>query len=109
MFVAFMAGGMRNASRALAAFALAALASAPALADCPEGMREFRGAISSVNAKKLFVESRLADNIGFGRAAETRVAGKKSSWDALAPGDEVAICWRFEDQPRKAVTITVTR
>jgi hypothetical protein len=102
-----MAGDMRKASRALAAIAFAALLAAPALAGCPKGMREFRGVISAVKAQKLFVDSRLDDNIGFQRAGETRVAGKKSSWDALAAGDDVAICWRFEDRPRKAVTITV--
>ena len=100
---------MRNAWRALAAGALAALLAAPALADCPDGMREFRGTVSEVGGKKLFVESRLEDNIGFERAADTRVLGKKSRWEALAPGDAVAICWRFEDRPRKAVTITVIR
>jgi hypothetical protein len=105
----FVAGGMRNASKILAALALAASLSAPAFAGCPDGMREFRGAITAVKARKLFVDSRLDDNIGFARAPETRVAGKKSSWDALAAGDEVAICWRFEDRPRKAVTITVTK
>ena len=105
-----MAGGMRNASRIVAALALtAALWGAPALAGCPAGQREFRGAISSVNAKKLFVASRLDDDIGFERAAETRVVGKKSSWEALATGDVVAVCWRFDDRPRRAVTITVKK
>jgi hypothetical protein len=98
---------MRRALRTVGlAWLLSALA-LPALAGCPEGMREFSGAISTVNARKLFVASRLDDNVGFERAAETRVSGKKASWDALAPGDEVAICWRFEDRPRKALTITV--
>jgi hypothetical protein len=100
---------MRKLRRALAAGALAALLGGPALADCPEGMREFRGTISEVGATKLFVESRLEDNIGFERAADTRVLGRRSSWEALAAGDAVAICWRFEDRPRKAVTITVTK
>jgi hypothetical protein len=105
----FMAGRMRIATRSLASLALIAAFAAPALAGCPDGMREFRGAISEITAQKLFVESRLDDNIGFERAAETRVGGSKSSWDALAPGDLVAICWRFEDRPRKAVTISVVR
>lgn len=104
-----MAGGMRKLSRGLAVGALAVLFGAPALAGCPQGMREFRGTISEVGAKKLFVESRLEDNIGFERASDTRVVGKKSRWEELAAGDGVAICWRFEDRPRKAVTITVTR
>ena len=104
-----MAGQMRNATRAVAAFALALFMGAPALAGCPAGMREYRGSIRAVNASKLFVQSRLDDDIGFARAPETRVAGRKSSWDSLAVGDHVAVCWRFDDQPRKAVTVTVTK
>jgi len=98
---------MRRALRTIGLTSLLSVLALPALAGCPEGMREFSGAISAVNARKLFVESRLDDNIGFERAPETRVSGKKASWDALAPGDEVAICWRFEDQPRIAVTVSV--
>lgn len=99
---------MRNWLAGLTALALVALAPGLARAGCPEGMREFRGTISAINARKLFVQSRLEDNIGFERAPETRVIGRKSSWEALAPGDPVAICWRFDDRPRKAVEITVT-
>jgi hypothetical protein len=47
---------MRRALRTVGlAWLLSALA-LPALAGCPEGMREFSGAISTVNARKLFVE-----------------------------------------------------
>jgi hypothetical protein len=71
-------------------------------------MREFRGTVSQINARKLFVDSRFDDNIGFERSPETRVAGGgRKSWGDLRVGDEVAICWRFEDRPRKAVTVTV--
>jgi hypothetical protein len=106
--MAGVAGGMRNPTRLLAALALAAIAAAAAAADCPKGQREFRGTLTEVGPQKLFVDSRLDDNIGFERAAETRVVGSKSSWGALAAGDTVAICWRFEDRPRKALTITVS-
>jgi hypothetical protein len=100
---------MRSAGKFLAIAALAALVGAPALADCARGQREFRGAISEVSARKLFVESRFDDNIGFERADETRVVGGKSRWEALAKGDVVAICWRFEDRPRRALMITVLK
>jgi len=105
---------MRNFSQSSAAqtfalaLALAALAAAQARADCPAGQREFRGAISAVNAQKLFVDSRFDDNIGFERAPDTKVRGR-GSWDALRAGDLVVICWRFQDRPRKAVTITVQK
>jgi len=102
-----MADAMRRVLRTIGLASLLSALALPALAGCPKGMREFSGAISAVNARKLFVESRLEDNIGFERASETRVTGRKGSWDALAPGDEVAICWRFEDRPRVAVTISV--
>ena len=104
MMVAIMRNALRRARLAVA-FALA-LAASPALAGCPDGMREFRGEISEVSAQKLFVDSRLDDNIGFERAADTQVIGR-ASWDALKAGDEVAICWRFADRPRKAVIVTV--
>ena len=100
---------MRTSTKLLAAVALAMWVAAPLLAGCPEGQREFRGTLSEVGAHKLYVDSRLDDNIGFERAPETRVEGKKSSWEALAAGDQVAICWRFEDRPRKALSIRVTK
>jgi hypothetical protein len=102
-----MADAMRRVLRTIGLASLLSALALPALAGCPDGLREFSGAISAVNAHKLFVESRLEDDIGFERAPETRVTGKKTSWEALATGDEVAICWRFEDRPRKALTITV--
>ena len=86
---------------------LRAPAATSALAECPDGMREVRGAISEITEHKLFVDSRFDDNIGFERAPDTRVSGR-AGWAELQPGDEVVICWRFEDRPRKAVTITVT-
>jgi hypothetical protein len=93
---------MRNALLTLAL----ALVAGPALAGCPDEMREFRGEITEVTGQKLFVDSRLDDNIGFERAADTHVIGR-ASWDELKPGDEVAICWRFADRPRKAVIVRV--
>ncbi|HEU4431062.1 MAG TPA: hypothetical protein VFT98_20045 [Myxococcota bacterium] len=109
-----MAGAMRNlfpSGRAPAfalALALALLGAAQARADCPAGQREFRGAISAINPQKLFVDSRFDDNIGFERAPDTNVRGR-AGWDALRAGDLVVICWRFQDRPRKAITITVQR
>jgi hypothetical protein len=97
---------MRNALRTTLLGVALALAASPALAACPDGMREFRGAISEIGPRKLFVVSRLDDNIGFARAPDTRVVGR-AGWDALKAGDAVAICWRFEDRPRKAVSVTV--
>gem|GEM_PF-6275099 len=97
---------MRNGLRTTLLGVALALVAIPALAGCPDGMREFRGAISEVGPQKLFVDSRLDDNIGFARAPDTQVIGR-ASWDALKAGDEVAICWRFEDRPRKAVSVTV--
>jgi len=107
-----MAGATRNfrlshgASSFLLALALALFGAAHARAECPADMREFRGAITAINAQKLFVDSRLDDNIGFERSPDTRVRGR-AGWDALRAGDAVVICWRFQDRPRKAVTITV--
>jgi hypothetical protein len=102
---------MRRAFRAIAMFAGVSLAAASALAGCPDGMREFRGAISEITAQKLFVDSRLDDNIGFERSPQTTIvdaAGKgRAKWAQLRAGDSVVICWRFEDRPRKAVTITL--
>ncbi len=103
-----MAGAMRNTMRTIGLGLLLGALASPALAGCPDGMREFRGAISAIDAQKLYVDSRLDDNIGFARAPDTRVVGR-SGWEALAPGDAVVICWRFEDRPRKAVTITVAK
>jgi hypothetical protein len=97
---------MRNALRTTLFGVALALVALPALAGCPDGMREFRGALSAVGPQKLFVDSRLDDNIGFERAPDTRVVGR-ASWDALKAGDEVSICWRFEDRPRKAVIVSV--
>ncbi len=97
---------MRRAMRTAGMAALFCALAAPALAGCPEGMREFRGAISQISGRKLFVDSRLDDNIGFERSPDTRVVGR-AGWDALKPGDSVAICWRFEDRPRKAVIVQV--
>jgi hypothetical protein len=88
------------------ALALAWLGAAQARAECPDGQREFRGAITAVHSHKLFVDSRFDDNIGFERAPDTKVRGRKG-WDALRAGDSVVICWRFQDRPRKALTITV--
>ena len=106
-----MAGEMRRALRAIGLFALLCGPALPALAGCPDGMREFRGAISRITPQKLFVDSRLDDNIGFARSPATRIVdaqGRASgSWDQLRAGDAVAICWRFEDHPRQAVTITL--
>jgi hypothetical protein len=101
-----MVATMRNAFRTTLLGVALALAASPALASCPDGTREFRGAISKVGPQKLFVDSRLDDNIGFERAPDTQVVGR-ASWDALRAGDEVAICWRFADRPRKAVIVTV--
>ena len=104
---------MRCATRylGLGAFLVLALLAAPAFAECPDGMREFRGAITSVTPQKLFVDSRLDDNIGFEREQATRIldaSGKgRTSWKQLRAGDAVVICWRFEDRPRKAHTITL--
>ena len=104
---------MRHPTRFLGLCALFSLTLlvAPVFAECPDGMREFRGAITSVGAQKLFVDSRLDDNIGFERAQATRIvdaAGKgRTSWRQLRAGDSVVICWRFEDRPRKAHTITL--
>jgi hypothetical protein len=106
---------MRRALRAIGVCVCLGLASAaaPARAECPEGQREFRGAITAIDARKLYVDSRLDDNIGFERSAETRIvdaAGKgRTRWEQLAPGDAVVICWRFEDRPRKALAITLPR
>ncbi len=106
-----MLNAMRRSLRAFRWIALLSAFAAPAFAGCPDGMREFRGAISELTAQKLFVDSRLADNIGFERAAETKIsdeAGKgRARWDQLSVGDKVVICWRFEDRPRKALTIAV--
>ena len=104
---------MRHPTRFLGLCALFSLTLlvAPVFAECRDGMREFRGAITSVGAQKLFVDSRLDDNIGFERAQATRIvdaAGKgRTSWRQLRAGDSVVICWRFEDRPRKAHTITL--
>ena len=108
-------GAMANEmSRALRAIGLGAVLGAlalPALAGCPDGLREFRGAISEITPQKLFVDSRLDDNIGFERSPATQIvdeAGKgRASWGQLRAGDTVVICWRFEDRPRKALTITL--
>ena len=106
-----MANEMRRRRRAIGVGALLCALAAPALAGCPDGLREFRGAISEMTAQKLFVDSRFDDNIGFVRAGETKIvdaAGKgRATWDRLHAGDLVVICWRFEDRPRKAVTITL--
>jgi hypothetical protein len=101
-----MVASMRNSIRTTLLGVAVALVALPALAGCPDGMREFRGAISEIGPRKLFVASRLDDNIGFERAPDTRVIGR-AGWDALKAGDAVAICWRFEDRPRKAVRVTV--
>ena len=101
-----MVATMRNSTRTTLLGVGLALVAFPAFAGCPDGMREFRGAISEIGPRKLFVDSRLEDNIGFERAADTRVIGR-AGWDALKAGDKVAICWRFEDRPRKAVSVTV--
>ncbi len=94
-----------------ALFALLGLLAAPAFAGCPAGMREFRGTISSISPQKLFVDSRMEDNIGFERAPDTRVVDAtgqgRSQWDQIRPGDAVTICWRFEERPRKAHEITL--
>jgi hypothetical protein len=103
-----MAGAMRKTMRMTGLGLLLAASSAPALAGCPDGMREFRGAISAVDGQKLYVDSRLDDNIGFERAPGTQVIGRPG-WDALRAGDKVVVCWRFEDRPRKAVSITVKK
>jgi hypothetical protein len=91
--------------------ALFALYASPALAGCPPGMREFRGSITSVSAQKLFVDSRMEDNIGFERAPTTRVSDAtgqgRTTWEQIRAGDGVVICWRFEDRPRKAHSITL--
>jgi hypothetical protein len=106
-----MADVMRSALRSIGLATLLGLLATTAHAGCPEGQREFRGAISAINPQKLFVDSRLDDNIGFARAAETKIvdeAGKgRVRWDQLQPGDAVVICWRFEDRPRKALSISV--
>ncbi len=106
-----MANEMRRSVRMLGLMALLSAAAAPAFAGCPDGMREFRGAISEITAQKLFVDSRLDDNIGFERAPETKISDAahkgRQRWDQLSVGDRVVICWRFEDRPRKAVTIAV--
>jgi hypothetical protein len=106
-----MANEMRRSVRGLAWIVLLGALAAPAFAGCPDGMREFRGAISELTPQKLFVDSRLDDNIGFARAPETKIvdaAGKgRVRWEQLRAGDPVVICWRFEDRPRQAVTITV--
>ncbi len=104
---------MRHTTRTLGlgALLLLSVCASSAFAECPDGMREFRGAITSLTAQKLFVASRLDDNIGFERAQATRIvdaAGReRTSWDQLKAGDSVVICWRFEDRPRKALTITL--
>lgn len=104
-----------KAARAIALALGAALAgaAAPAFAGCPAGLREFRGAISAISASKLYVDSRLDDNIGFERAPDTRVVDAsgqgRARWEQLRAGDSVVICWRFEDRPRKAVTITLRK
>ena len=102
---------MRNAMRFLWLGALCALTAAPALAECPPDMREFRGSITSVSPQKLFVDSRMEDNIGFERAPTTRVTDAtgqgRTSWEQIRAGDGVVICWRFEDRPRKAHLVTL--
>jgi hypothetical protein len=117
--MSFGVGGMRRVARriaialAIASSAASTLSAAPALAECPDGMREFRGAISAIDGRKLYVDSRLDDNIGFERAPDTKIvdeAGRgRSRWAQLSAGDAVVICWRFDDRPRKAVTITLRR
>jgi hypothetical protein len=100
---------MRNARRQLGLAVLLAGLAGPALAQCPPEQREFRGSITGIGAQKLFVDSRMEDNIGFERAPETRVedaSGQgRTSWEQLRVGDSVVICWRFEDRPRKALRI----
>ena len=77
-----MAGAMRNTMRSIGLGLLLAAGAGPALAGCPDGMREFRGSISAIDAHKLYVDSRLDDNIGFARDPRTQVIGR-SGWDAL--------------------------
>ena len=96
---------MRSARFFLLLGAALALA-APALAECPGDMREFMGSVTSISGAKLRAGNRMGDDVSFTRTADTRVEGR-AGWDAIKVGDAVSVCWRFEDRPRKARSITL--
>jgi hypothetical protein len=94
----------------------AALAFAsPAFADC-EGMREFTGLIQSMKKGEkgaFVVDNRQGDKVKFIRDATSVVVDErggdkpKTKWDELANGDYVSVCWKFQDNPRKAYKVQV--
>ena len=89
-----MLNAMRRTLRACRWIALLSVLAAPAFAGCPEGMREFRGAISQLSAQKLFVDSRLDDNIGFERAPETKISDEAGQKAYFNGGEQTAKFFR---------------
>lgn len=85
------------------AAAVALLAAGPAGAD----HRDFAGRVKKVSKKRVTVENRMGDRRSFVRGEKTRVRGGRSSWDGLAPGDEVIVDWHLEDRPARARRVRV--
>jgi len=87
----------------------------PAFADC-EGMREFTGLLQGMKKGEkggFVVDNRQGDKVKFIRDATSTVVDesggekKKEKWDDLANGDYVSVCWKFQDNPRKAYKVQV--
>ena len=87
----------------------------PAFADC-EGMREFTGIVQGMKKGEkggFVVDNRQGDKVKFIRDATSTVVDErggdkaKTKWDELANGDYVSVCWKFQDDPRKAYKVQV--
>jgi len=70
-------------------------------------MRDFRGQVDEISAKKIIIDNRQGDKVTFEKLDSTTVEGEKTKWEDIKKKDWVNVNWKFTDKPRKAYKVTV--
>jgi hypothetical protein len=92
-----------------AAFAFTLLLAGSSAADCSlsSKYRAMHGSIASVSGGKLTLAQRGGAKVEFAKAGGVSVMGAKSSWSALATGDNAIVGWLISDSPAVAYEVCV--